>query len=276
MTSSIHIFDEFQELVECLSDSERHRKRVELERLVFSALKTRYGAHFKAFWQSYIPPVYTKKKIVIIERRIHENLEFILQNCAWAGAEGGWGLAIVCSDMNLKYIQDLVGDKRGYIQIIPHFKGNPPPAEGKREYNDLLQKVKFYDLFNDDHLCLVEMDCYFRKPIPDSVLTCDYIASPYAWDPLGAGGGLSFRNRNVMREVCWAYPEKREAQDIFMSDNIRALGFSMPPLLYSKDIVAESILDADPVGVHQWWTFFSPKLENAEEIFHRFMTIEGL
>ena len=77
MTSTIHIFDEYAMPVEILRDSQRHTKRIQLEKLIFSILKTRYGKFFQDFWTSYFPPVTSKKQIVIVERRIHENLEFI-------------------------------------------------------------------------------------------------------------------------------------------------------------------------------------------------------
>lgn len=272
MTSTVHIFDEYPELTEKMSDAKRHRKRVEMERLIFSTLKIRYGQTFREFWNTWNPPTSSSKKIVIIERRIHENLEFLLQNCAWAGENGGWGLGIVCSDVNETYIRELVAEKN--VQILPIFQGNPSPEEGKREYNELLQTAEFYKYFEEEFLCLVEMDCYFRKQIPDSVLTCDYIAAPYAWDGSLAGGGLSFRRRSTMLKICKAFPVALSAQDVYASNGIRAIGASMPPLLFSKEIVAESILDGDPVGVHQWWTFFSPALEDAEQIFQRFMSIE--
>lgn len=272
MTSTIHIFDEFDIPVECLTDSQRHQKRTELEKLIFSILKTNYGNYFQSFWKSYSPPSTSTKQIVIVERRIHENLEFILQNCAWAGQEGGWSLAILCSDMNLSYVKSIVGEKS--VQIVPYFQGNSPPSEAKVEYNQLLQTTDFYELFSADTLCLVEMDCYFRKQIPDSVISCDYIASPYAWNHDSAGGGLSFRNRKTMIQICATVPEKYPCQDVYISDGIQNLGFSMPPMLYSKDICAESILHCDPVGVHQWWTFFSPQLQEAHDIFERFMKLE--
>lgn len=272
MTSTIHIFDEYPELTETLSESKRHKKRMDLERLIFSILKTRYGSALQEIWKTWNPPTGSSKKIILLERRIHENLEFLLHNCAWAGQEGGWGLCVVCSDVNETYVRTLVGEKN--IQVLPLFKGNPSPEQGKQEYNELLQTSEFYEYFDEEFLCFVEMDCYFRKQIPDSVLTCDYIAAPYAWDPSAAGGGLSFRRRSTMLEICELFPIYLPAQDVYASNGIRAIGRSMPPLLYSKEIVAESILDGDPVGVHQWWTFFSPGIENADDIFQRFMTIE--
>ncbi len=272
MTSTIHIFDEYQGLVETLSDSERHKKRIDLEKLVYSTLKSKYSTALKKAWDSWNPPTGSNKTIVIIERRIHENLEFILHNAAWAGQEGGWGVTIVCSDLNLPYIRAIVGTK--HIQILPLFQGNPTPQQGKEEYNRLLQSSKFFEMFEEEYLIFVEMDCYFRKQIPDTLMTCDYVAAPYAWDGKTAGGGLSFRRKSIMLEICKAFPEPLPAADIFASNGINALGYSMPPLLYSKDIFAESILDADPVGVHQWWTFFSPDLEDSQAIFDRFMTIE--
>lgn len=274
MTSTITIFDEFPLPVEALSDSERHRKRTELERMIFTILKLQYGKVFGDFWQSYSLPVRSTKQIVIVERRIHENLEFILQNCAWAGSEGGWSLAVVCSDLNKRYVESILGPKVEQVQLVPWFKGNPDPATGKREYNTLLQTAEFYELFQADTLCLVEMDCYFRKPIPEIVTTCDFIAAPYAWAQGEAGGGLSFRNRRAMATICRRGFDILPAQDVFASRAMKEVGFTTPPLLFTKDIISESIHDCDPIGVHQWWTFFNPSREDASEIFERFMKID--
>lgn len=272
MVVSLAIFDEFPELVESYSDVQRHKKRCELEALVFSALKTSYGSLLQHAFASWKSPENPTKRIVIVERRIHPNLEFVLHNAAYFGQEGGWALSIVCSDINLRYIQQIVGDQS--VQIIPFFQGNPEPAVGKREYNTLLQTAEFYELFQEEHVIVMEMDCYFRKQIPDLLLSCDYVGCPYAWDQTMAGSGLSFRKRSVMLEICRQFPTKEDAQDIYAAKGVQALGYTMPPLLFSKDLFAESILDADPVGVHQWWTFFSPKLDDAEEIFNRLMTLE--
>jgi hypothetical protein len=274
MTSTISIFDEFNQPVEVLNETDRHRKRVELEKHIFSILKTTYGKRLQDFWQSCTLPIVSSNQIVIIERRIHENLEFLIQNCAWAGKDGGWSLAIVCSDVNLRFIETVLGEKKKLVHILPLFKGNPEPARGKQEYNELLQTAEFYKLFQAEVLCLVEMDCYFRKQIPDFVTTCDYIAAPYAWNQGNAGGGLSFRNRACMIDICRKLTKKQEAQDVYASQGIKELGYTMPPLLFSKEIVAESIHDADPVGVHQWWTFFNPKAEEAEETLKRFLKLD--
>lgn len=272
MEPTLAMFDEFPDLVENYSDAQRHVKRVQLEALVFSSLQIRYGSALRNAFSSWIAPLQPSKRIVIVERRIHPNLEFILHNAAYFGQEGEWAISIVCSDVNHAFVKGIVGTKS--IQIHPMFQGNPAPAIGKQIYNELLQTTEFYELFSEENLILMEMDCYFRKQIPDLMLSCDYVASPYAWNQTMAGSGISFRKRSVMLEICRCFPEKEEAQDVYASKGIQALGYSMPPLLYSKDLFAESILDADPIGVHQWWTFYSPKMADAEAIFQRFMTLE--
>jgi hypothetical protein len=272
MTSTIHIFDEYAMPVEILRDSQRHTKRIQLEKLIFSILKTRYGKFFQDFWTSYFPPVTSKKQIVIVERRIHENLEFILHNAAYFSREGEWSLAIVCSDVNINYVKSIVGEKS--VQIVPLFQGNPNGNLAKDEYNQLLQTADFYNHFSAETLCLVEMDCYFRKQIPDSVTTFPFLAAPYAWDFTSMGGGLSFRNRLLMIEICNTFHEKYHCQDLYISDGIKKLGYEIPPIVYVKDILAESILHSDPIGVHQWWTFFHPQIEEANEIFERFMSLD--
>jgi hypothetical protein len=45
-------------------------------------------------------------------------------------------------------------------------------------------------------------------------------------------------------------------------------------LLYLAYFV-ENYYTEDPVGVHQWWTFFFPnQTEGAEEIFHSLLSLE--
>ena len=52
MTSTIHIFDEFDFSDKYLTESILAKKRYDMEKGVFSILKTNYGAYFYNFWKS--------------------------------------------------------------------------------------------------------------------------------------------------------------------------------------------------------------------------------
>lgn len=272
MIDTIHIFDEFSHSPDELTKELRHAKRMALEPLVFGALTRKYGAFLKRFWDSHTVPK-TNKRIVIVERRIHPNLAFVLYNAAYYGRD--WGITILCSDVNYEYCKSIIGEKET-VSVIPVFTGIGTPVEGKQEYNQLLQSIGFYNLFQEDHLCIMETDCYFRRKIPDWVLDYDLVGCPYKWDEQMAGGGLSFRNRNAMLQICTTFPEKLEAQDVYLWKGAQELQMRLPSFERAADQLTESVFSLNPFGVHQWWTFFFPnQLPDAEVYFKELMTLQA-
>jgi hypothetical protein len=272
MIDTIHIFDGFCHSPDELTKEARHAKRMNLEPLVYGILTRKYGSFLKKFWDSHTVPV-PNKRIVLVERRIHPNLAFCLYNAAYYGPD--WGITVICSDENLDYCKAIVGDK-GTVAVIPLFKGVGTPEQGKQEYNQLLQSAYFYSLFGEDHLCLLETDCYFRREIPEWVLDYDFVACPYEWDESMAGGGLSFRNRKAMLQICETFPEKLEAQDVYLWKGAQQLQMRLPSFETAADQLTESVFSSNPFGVHQWWTFFFPnELPEAEHYFKELLTLQA-
>ena len=98
---TIHIFDEFPGK---LTTEQRHQKRTRLEPLVFDILKQKYWTPIDIFWQTHKVPseIDANKCIVIVERRIHENLAFLIRNVAYFAPT--WAITIICSDINLNIL----------------------------------------------------------------------------------------------------------------------------------------------------------------------------
>ena len=69
------------------------------------------------------------------------------------------------------------------------------------EYNDLLKSYNFYEQIPYEHIFIVEMDSYLRKPLDETMFQYDYVAAPYGWDETSAGGGMSYRKRSVMLDI---------------------------------------------------------------------------
>jgi hypothetical protein len=271
MTETIHIFDEFLE--ENLTKDQRHQKRVRVEPLLFDILKAKYGSTLRENWLKNPPPLVSEKCILLIERRIHENLEFVFHNAVQYGK--GWSICFVCSDINYNYCKEITQNHPN-IHFIPIFQGSPSYSEAREEYNKLLMSTEFYEALPWKNICIMQTDSYLRKQIPESVLNYDYIASPALWDENELVGGLSFRSKEGMIKITREYKETISSEDLFISKGCGALGLKKPIFEEAMLYCAESCLYEDPVGVHQWWTFFFITLDDAELIFHSLVTLDTI
>ena len=266
------VFHDFPGLPCELTKEGLHKKRLVIEERIFTILKAKYLDTLRQFWLSYEVPLESDRCIVIVERRIHPNLEFILYNAAYFAR--GWSIAIVCSDLNIEYIKGVLGKNLETVHIIQMFQGNPSPEAGKNEYNKLLQSSDFYQALPSESLLMMEMDTYLRKHIPDSILQYDYVAAPYAWDINMSGGGLSFRKRSKMLRVCDEYKESIWAQDIYAFKGMKAIGASIPSFEEGLEYFCESCLYEDPIGLHQWWTYFCLNIQEDDFIYRQLMTFD--
>ena len=269
---TINIFDDFPESMEQITVERKHQKRLQLEPLIYDILKFKYLPILCEAYNVYQIPKNTNKCIVIIERRIHENLFFLIRNIAYFAK--GWSVCIVCSDINMEYCKQIAGHNVNNIQFLPLFTGNPEPALGKKEYNDLLKNPEFYRQLNVDNLLFMQTDTYLRKTLPDSILSYDYAASPYAWDETLSGGGLSFRKRLPMIDICEKMLVKNYDEDAYICNGIHTLGYKMPEFMEGITYFTESCFYEDPVGIHQWWTFFTKEMEDSDLIFNSLLTLE--
>ena len=230
-----------------------HACRIELEPYIFGTLNHRYGAEFQRHWDSCIIPTYGDKTVVIVERRCHPNLRFCLQNAAYYAR--GWSITVVCSDVNESYVKACAGSQASSVRIIPFFKGLATPEMGKTEYNTVLQEWRFWELFLEEHLLMMETDTYLLKPLPASLLEYDYVASKWPWAPDAAGGGgLSYRKRSMMKHVCSLDFPILKVQDCFISDAVEKLHFKTPTIEESVAFFGEFIFRPTMCGTHQWWT----------------------
>ena len=274
-----HIFDEFPEIGGELTDERRHQKRLRLEPLIYDIVKARYLKPLEEFWNTYEIPMNSDKCVVIVERRIHENLYFIMRNMAYFAR--GWSMSIVCSDINLEYCKQISGHNKDRITLLPLFKGSPDGNTAKSDYNDLLKNPEFYSMFSAENLLFAQTDTYLRKSIPDNLIKYDYVASPFAWDETMAGGGLSFRKRTAMIDICRKMGIIQCDEDVYISRGVKELGYNMPKIMEGITYFAESCILVEPynlyggaVGVHQWWTYFIPTMEHAERIFNTLLTLD--
>jgi len=268
---TVHIYDEFPESAAEISDERKHEKRLKLEPLIFNILQNKYGNQLEAFWKTHVIPKISDKCVVLVERSIHPNLHFLLRNIAYFAR--GWSLTIVCSDLNLEYLKKIAGHNADNITFLTVFKGLSSPQHGKEAYNSLLQNEIFYTLFSAENLLFMETDSYLRKDVPNEILQYDYVAAPYKWNPSLAGGGLSFRKKSAMIHICSkTLPKIPGAQDMYICNGIKTLGYSMPPY-NGYPFISESIICDSSFGIHQWWSMLCPE-NGIEKIMTTMLRLE--
>lgn len=231
-------------------DDYLHQKRLILDVFVFDALKRLYSSHFKEHWNTYTVPYISNKAIVIVERRCHPNLEFILHNVSYFAP--GYAIHIFCSNANLSFIELVCGSQLNNIHIHPIFSNIGTPEDGKFEYNNILKTKAFWNIFKEEHILIIETDCYLLQHIPESIYEYDYIGSQWPWldqsEP--GGGGLSYRKCSIMKQICELdIISDKHLQDTFASAGIKILNGK-----YSHKFFTESLYIENPIGVHQWWT----------------------
>lgn len=273
MIETIHIFDEFSQASDEITTEQRHQKRMAVDSMIYDILKEKYGAKLKRFWATHTVPTNSDSTLVFIERRIHPNFAFLLYNAAYFARN--FNIVIVCSDINYEYMKQICGKNVHQIDIRPLFQGIASPSEGKLAYNSLQKDKSFFESLPGDYLLLLEVDCYLRKHIPEEWKQYDLIAAPYEWDEGAVGGGFSYRKKASMIQVCTQYKDDVWAGDTYTYKGMKALGYKIPPFDVGITYVAESCIYEDPIGVHQWWTFFFPnETEDSEEIFHSLLSLE--
>jgi len=266
---TIHIFDEFP-----YESSEKiiHAKRTRLEPLVFDILKRKYFRFLEEFWQKNSVVTNSDKSIVIIERRIHENLAFILRNVFYFAPS--WNITVICSDINYDYLKTICTNNKDNVLLLPLFSGSPDRDTARNEYNNLLKSVKFYETLPFEHLFIVQTDSYLRKHIDETMLDYDYVAAPFIWDNSSAGGGMSYRKKSSMIDICKNYKGLEEGEDCFINAGIKVLGYKMPEFMKGIEYIGESCFYVSPMGVHQWWTYFTNSFDHKDLIFHNYLRLE--
>ena len=256
--------------------------RNEFEPYIYQYLTWHYGQKLDTFWETHEFPKKSKYAWVMVERRSHPNFWFVLRNIAWAAPY--MSLYIFCSNMNYNFIMRLLGDKVKNVTVIPWFEGFVSRDEGKEQYNRTFKMADFYKLIDAEYMLTVQMDCFFRKKLPESVFVADYYGNPWAWAPeKGGGGGITLRNIKRMIEIVSNVPESERldggtVEDGWIAEHVYKQGNNIPPLEYRMNIFSENFPVQDPYGVHQFWTFienFNVKEPNVFfQDYVRYLTID--
>jgi hypothetical protein len=248
-----------------------HAIRMALEEPIFDDLRANYGSILKSAWDTATFPQTSSNTVMLVERRQHPNIEFVLHNFMYFVKDRNFSLTIVCSKENEAYIRKILGKHAATTHILVWFEDDCPREKARDEYNIAFQSAEFWQQIRADYILSIQTDCYLRKPLPDNIWEVDYVAAPWAWKPCVVGGsGLTFRKKEAVIDMCRQKFKKKIAEDEFFAHMCMQTGKKVLPLETAEHIFSESRFVDDPVGVHQWWTFLSQvdfSLEKDKEFF---------
>ena len=230
-----------------------HRCHMDLEPFVYSYLRNTYGKALSKHWSSCTIPRESTKGIVIVERRCHPNLEFILHNAVYFAP--GYSVHVICSEANAQFVKETCGSQLESIHIHPVYSDIGTQESGKKEYNMLLKMYGFWSFFSEEWLLCMEMDSYLLRHLPPEIYNYSYIGSKWPWLPNEpGGGGITHRKRSFMLEVTTI----DSLQHLDMQDTVASQGLVLLGLpIMEGNLFGEVLIDYNTIGTHQWWTFSS-------------------
>jgi len=247
-------------------DEHKHNLRIFLEDPVFDYLRSKYSAPLKEFWDTTSFPKMAPNTVMLVERRLHPNIEFVLHNFMYFTRNQNFSLTIVCSEDNEQFIRNILGKHLDSTNILVLFKDNCNRDKARSEYNVLFQDGEFWKKIDAEYILSIQTDSYLRKPLPEKLWNLDYVASPWAWLPqLVGGSGLTFRHRESIIDMCKRKLREPEGEDVFFAQMCRFLGKRVMDTEEGEHVFSESRFVDDPVGVHQWWSYLYQVADASEQ-----------
>ena len=225
-------------------------------KLYFRALRKKYLEIFREKYKDITLPNKSSKALVIVEPRIHENLEFTIKNIAYYCK--GWSLYIFHSKENKKLIEKILAHNLTNTNLIEFSEGNIT----RDEYCNLLYSVdRFWNKIDADMILIFQTDAYIRRRGIEDFLHYDYVGAPWAYSnhtefsdlefDIG-NGGLSLRRKSVMIEILKQNPPDKEVnEDLYFSYWCSKLNYKKPNKDEAMKVFVEQIYYHDPIGLHQ-------------------------
>ena len=241
-----------------------HTVRMLYEEPIYNILKEKYGHMLKGFWETATFPHYKdcSNTVLLVERREHPNIEFVLQNAMYYCREKHFSLTIVCSDVSLEYVKGILGKHYETSLVIQWFKGIGTRDEGRDEYNKTFLNPEFWKQIPAEWILSIQTDSYLRKKIPDEMWEYEYLACPWSWDlRFVGGGGLTWRKKSRIYEILNLSFPKTWGEDVFFAHGCEELEIEIPDESIRFEFFVESHFHnpdgslSNPFGVHQWWTY---------------------
>ena len=212
-----------------------------------------------------------KYTAVIIEPRIHNALEFVLNNF-FTNLDEDWSFMIFFGTDNKQYLFNMI--KQKFYHMINRIKLINLGTNNLsiRNYNHILYNKNFYDLIETEIFLIFQTDSIIRnkyKYFINAFLNYDYVGAPWA-DPYKVfgkndcnfvgNGGLSLRRKSKMLEIInknYDLSCSNINEDYFFTRSYKNVKLNVPDVEFAKHFSIESVFNYESFGVHKPWLHLS-------------------
>jgi GR25 family glycosyltransferase involved in LPS biosynthesis len=212
------------------------------------------------------------KEAVLVEFRMLNHLETLVRNAIY-NLGCYWSYTIVCGSLNCDYIHDFCKTIHPNIKIIKIDCENIT----QNEYNNLLLKSEFWDLFFGEKILIYQEDTLMFNKNIEPFLQYDYVGAPFGPEsvtPINVGnGGLSLRSKSIMKNIIQLNPPSNfktksnfvnkykktskldmYPEDVYFSQSIQDLALGkVCPYDIARNFSSEQVFTEDCFGMHCLW-----------------------
>jgi hypothetical protein len=225
---------------------------------------------------------YTNEKYtaIIIEPRIHNALELVLQNFT-ENLDSRWSFVICHGILNEQYILNIINNKLSHEKHRIKLHNLGIENLTIRDYNTLFYSNELYDLIPTEMFLVFQTDtliCKKYKNLIYDYMKYDYVGAPWTsqwWNKttcntsLVGNGGLSLRRKSKMLELLNNCNHNNVNEDLFFSKIKCNCKYNIylykPTVEEAKDFSVETIKNDKSFGVHKPWLYID-SLSHCEDL----------
>ena len=241
-------------------------------------------------------PVPCQRVLVLIENRINQQWLFTVLN-SWLMAPLDmefWLIADQASAARARQLlnQHAPGLAAQVLTVEELLPGTKLSNHGS--FNAMLKHSSFWNQLPHEQILIIQTDALLARPLDSFFFQFPYLGAPFlprqhseyfemrqengrissffktdtpihgspdrdVYPHLHGNGGLSIRQRSVMRAICecWgAQSPAEEQEDVFFSRHVARIA-AMPPLEIAQAFAMETTYNPAAIGSHACWKFLS-------------------
>ncbi len=217
-----------------------------------------------------------KYTAVIIEPRVHDALQFVLNNF-FTNLDNDWNFIIFYGLTNKDYVFNII--KNNFMYMINRIKLINLGVNNLtiKNYNSILYNIKFYSFIETEMFLIFQTDSIIRKKYKyyiNAFLMFDYVGAPWL-NPeqifnkndcnIIGNGGLSLRKKSKMLEIIekkYNSTTSNYNEDYFFTRKYSDILLNIPSIELGKHFSIETIFNFESFGVHKPWKHLSKEEYN--------------
>jgi hypothetical protein len=223
-------------------------------------VQEKYLLFFQKEYKKILINPQSKYACVIVEPRLHPNLEFVIKNVLFFLPN--FSLYIFHSNENKKFVEEIIGHNLSNVHFHNFTSGNITIEE----YNELLTSPYFYETIHAEDILIFQTDSYIRKSGIECFLEYNFamIGAPWHWydaaKPQGGNGGFCFRKKDLMLNIIKHAPfDKTCNEDYYFHKGCLELGYLLPTKEISQFFSMETIYCENSYAIHKAWYYIPEK-----------------